>query len=101
MDYIKYELWPAVKVWSRYYWWVVKYGGKKNIPPEVLWKQMAESMKRTADSLEQALRVVPDNISEEEKRELLSVMSTVADLEREVKDIENKKASDVENEKSL
>ncbi|MEW5805380.1 MAG: hypothetical protein AB1721_01465 [Patescibacteria group bacterium] len=84
IDFIKYSLWPAVKVKLTYWWWVIKYQGKKNIPPELIFGKMSESMNRMQDGLLQALRHSPDDISEEEKQELLKLLRLADSLEKEI-----------------
>lgn len=55
--HIKYELWPPVKVHSKYYWWIVRYRGKKRIPREVIFGAMAKSLQRMNDNLDKAFQI--------------------------------------------
>lgn len=42
LNFIKFTLWPIAKVKLIYWWWIIKYGGKKNIPPDLIFKQKEE-----------------------------------------------------------
>jgi len=90
MNYLKYTFWPAVKVRFTYWWWIVRYGGKKNIPPELIFGKISGSMERMRENLMQAFRHMPDDISEEEKKELLKAIAA-ADLEKNFKQVKQKK----------
>ena len=84
-QFLKYSVWPAVKVRFTYWWWMVRYGGKKNIPPELIFGKMNSSMERMRENLMQALRHMPPDISEGEKKELLDLLRTADQLEKELK----------------
>lgn len=84
MDYLYYTIWPWIKVKSTYYWWVIKYRGKKNIPPELIFLQMARSMARMNENIQLAMRVLPDDASREEKEQLVELLSQSNLLEDEV-----------------
>lgn len=84
MHYIKYTLWPAVKVRGLHLWWMLKYRGKKNIPPELILGQMEKSLRRFSESMEQAFRTIPADLSDNERRELLDLMGVAKELEGEM-----------------
>ena len=62
----------------------MKYGGKKNIPLELIFGKISGSMERMQENLMQALRHMPENISEEEKKELLDLLRTANALEKDL-----------------
>lgn len=74
-----------VKVWLIYRWWILKYGGKKNIPPQLIWGRMVKSMERMNENLCAAMRVMPPDASEEEKQELFDAIRQADELEKEVR----------------
>ena len=83
MHFLKYEIWPVIKVRLTFWWWVVKYRGKKNIPPELIFERMAKSMARMSESLQGALRVIPPDADPEEIKELINVIRKANELENE------------------
>lgn len=85
LRWIKYEFWPIIKVWLIYRWWILKYGGRKNIPPELIWERMMKSMERMNENLRAAMRVMPPDASEEEKRELFNAIRQADELEKEAR----------------
>ena len=91
VNFLRYQFWPAAKVRITYWWWIIKYGGKKNIPPELIFSRMAGSMARMNESLMNALRVIPPDTSEEEKRELLELIEKASSFENEVKEITSRR----------
>ncbi|HCB35452.1 MAG: hypothetical protein A2W52_01775 [Candidatus Taylorbacteria bacterium RIFCSPHIGHO2_02_49_25] len=84
MDFLKHTLWPGIKVRLTFWWWVVKYGGKKNIPQELIFGKISGSMERMKESLIQAMRHMPKNLSEAEKKEFFDLLRTAEALENEV-----------------
>ena len=74
-----------------YYWWVIKYGGKKNIPPELIFSQMAHSMARMNENLQMAMHALPDDASQEEKEQLMELLSQANLLEDEVEKVKTEK----------
>ncbi|MEK7208550.1 MAG: hypothetical protein AAB699_03340 [Patescibacteria group bacterium] len=82
LDYLKFTLWPTVKVKSRYYWWVIRYCGKRNIPPELIFGQIAKSMERMKENLMQALRHLPPDMGAEEKKTLLDAIGKADELDK-------------------
>ncbi len=85
MHFLKYQLWPVIKVRLTFWWWVLKYGGKKNIPPELIFERMAKSMARMNENLQGALRAIPLDADPEEVKELINLIRTAGELEKEVK----------------
>lgn len=83
MNYIRYNIWPILKVRLRYFWWIIKYGGKKNIPRELVFEQVVKNMSNLTENLMGALRHIPDNIDEKEKRELIDLIREAGELEKE------------------
>jgi predicted phosphoribosyltransferase len=61
----------------------MKYGGKKNIPPDVVFGAMRESMERMNINLKQALNHMSDDLSEEDKKEVTELLREAANLEDE------------------
>ena len=78
-------MWPFLKVKLIYFWWIVKYGGKKNIPPELIFARMQTSMERMNKNLMEALRHLPSDAGEEEQQKVVTLVQTAADLEDEIK----------------
>lgn len=91
MDYIKYNIWPFVKVKCVYFWWVLKYGGKKNIPSELIFGQLEKLMKRFAENMEQAFRHMPTDLDDSEKGEVINLMGLAKKLEEGMKELESEK----------
>jgi len=70
-----------------YWWWIIKYRGKKNIPREVVFGALAETVKRMNEDMMQALGAMPDDVSEDDRREFVEAMQKTAEFEREVKEL--------------
>ena len=87
LDFLKYNLWPAVKVKTRYWWWIVKYWGKKDIPPRLIFGQLQKSMMRMKDSLQEALRHLPKDIGDEGKQMLLDAIGKAEELDRKQQEL--------------
>ncbi|TSC58120.1 MAG: Uncharacterized protein Greene041679_172 [Parcubacteria group bacterium Greene0416_79] len=90
MDYLKHTLWPLIKVKGVHLWWTIKYGGRKNIPPELIFGQMEKSMKRFSENIEQAFRHLPADLSDHEKGEVINLMGLAKELEEKMKELEPK-----------
>ena len=84
MNVIRYMLWPRLKVRLKYWWWIVKYRGKKNIPREVVFGAMAKSLERMNENLMSAYRETPDDMTAEEKMELFKALQRAKDLEGDI-----------------
>jgi hypothetical protein len=97
---LKYEVWPVVKTRLFFWWWVVRYRGAKNIPPEVIVAQMEKSMKRLNENLHSARVAGTDgDADKEELREVYDAIGKVEDLEKELNKLERKVKDDSLNEK--
>lgn len=83
---IKYEHWPPVKVRSKYYYWIVRYGGKKRIPKEVVFGAMAKSLQRMNENLDKAFRAAAEDpqTSGEGVHQVLAVKNRAKKLEQEI-----------------
>lgn len=72
--HLRYTLWPRVKVRGTYALLALRYGGVRKIPPEVVAQQMQKSVERMEQNLKNALRALPDDVDEEERRLLLTAI---------------------------
>jgi hypothetical protein len=93
MGFIYYTIWPWVKVKGIYYWWIIKYRGKKNIPPELIFSAMARSMSRMTENLQMAIRTMPDDVTDEEKEQMWQLLGEADRLEEEVRRVKTDKFS--------
>jgi hypothetical protein len=84
---LRYEFWPPIKVRTRYCWWIIKYGGKKKIPREVVFGAMTKSLKRMNDNLEKAYEssVYDPNSSATEVHQVLRAKRQASEFERSAK----------------
>ena len=89
MNFVEHTLWPALKVRLRYWWWIVKYRGKKNIPREVVFGAMSKSLERMNENLMAAYREMPDDMSAEDKKILFESIQKAKDLEGEINDLKD------------
>ncbi|OGN00014.1 MAG: hypothetical protein A3B91_03385 [Candidatus Yanofskybacteria bacterium RIFCSPHIGHO2_02_FULL_41_29] len=87
MNLIKYNLWPLIKVKTMYWWWIVKYGGKKKIPHDLVFKKIEETMQSFKDDLMQAVRYSPEDMTEEERKEFIKILEKTGELSRGIKSI--------------
>lgn len=89
---LRYEKWPKIKVRGRFYWWIVRYRGKENIPREVVFGSMAKSLERMNDNMEKALQASVDDpdTNGEELRKVLAAMEKTGELTEEVNELESK-----------
>jgi len=78
---IRYDLWPFLKTRLCLWWWIVKYGGKKNIPREVVFAQMAKSMERLNQNL-QCARASAMNDSDMNKDEMAEIYDVIRKVEK-------------------
>lgn len=81
---------PRLKV----LWWSVKHGGKDNIPEELFIENIEKTMESLNESLKEALRAMPEDLSEEERQELFALISKSEDLEREFQRAKLESSSD-------
>lgn len=86
---IRFGFWPKWKVLLIYFWWIIRYGGKKRIPKRVL----MDSMKRTLEGLEQNLRMardtMPVDMPEDERLALRHAIMTTDSMKSDVEEIFN------------
>lgn len=82
--------WPFLKAKIIYWFWIIKYRGKKNIPPEVVFGKLNETMESLLGNIQEAIKVSPENMSEKERMMARELMMKVASLKEEVKDLDNK-----------
>ena len=89
---LRFAIWPVVKIWLRYHWWVIRYGGKKKIPKKEIFDTLFKSMQSTADNMRQAQRVMPDDLPEEERMRLREAMIRVDDLKSSIDSLKDEEA---------
>jgi len=70
-----------------YWWWIVKYGGKKKIPHDLVFKKIEETMQSFKDDLMQAVRYSPEDMTEEERKEFIKILEKTGELSRGIKSI--------------
>lgn len=80
LDHFKYAIWPAIKVRLWFLWLLIKYRGKKNIPPEEIFGAARQSMDRMIENLQKALRSAPDGVNYEELQELTDVLEKAEEM---------------------
>ena len=85
-DFIAYTIWPALKTRAMFWWWIVKYGGKKNIPRELLFEKISGGVEKMRENLMQAFRHMPEETTEEEKQELMKLLGIARNLEKELEE---------------
>lgn len=73
-----------LKVKMVYWWWIVKYGGKKNIPPEIVFNKMEKTMQGFAHDIEQAFRLVDADAPQEEKDLARDAFAKAQELKEEI-----------------
>jgi hypothetical protein len=81
-DKLRYEIFPYLKVRAMFLWWTIRYGGAKNIPPELLAERMEKSIARMKQALQDALRALPDDATEEERQMLFDTIREHDEIER-------------------
>ncbi|PIP86966.1 hypothetical protein COW81_02780 [Candidatus Campbellbacteria bacterium CG22_combo_CG10-13_8_21_14_all_36_13] len=64
-----------------FYWWILRCGGAQNIPKELLMKKTEDGLRRTMESLYNALRVMPDDATKEEKEMLLKAIHEINEVQ--------------------
>ncbi len=85
---LRYLIWPMVRVRLKFWWWTIRYGGKKNIPKRVIFQALADSMKRTVDNFKKAQMAMPDDVPEEERLQMREARMKLADLDAQIKDLD-------------
>ena len=84
------NLWPMVKTRIMYWFWIIKYGGKKKIPPEVIFGKLNETMESLLNNIQEAIKASPTDMSEEERLMVRELMMKTVSLKKEVKDLDRK-----------
>ena len=90
LDYIKFDFWPLLKTRLYFWWWIIKYRSRKNIPTEIIFAQMAKNMERLDQNLRCARSVMMDNANKEEMNEMYEVMRRVEELEGNMEKLKRK-----------
>ncbi|KKQ62620.1 MAG: hypothetical protein UT03_C0027G0014 [Candidatus Moranbacteria bacterium GW2011_GWD2_38_7] len=87
---IKYDLWPFLKTKLYFLWWVIKYRGKKNIPKEVIFAQMAKSLERMSQNLQcaRASAMNDADTNKDEMREIYDAIKKAENLQQEIENIQ-------------
>lgn len=89
MILLKYTIWPSLKVRLQYGWWIIKYRGKKNIPKEVVFGALSKSLERMNDSLMAAYREMPDDMPDEDKKNLFEAVQRSKALESDINELKD------------
>lgn len=74
LDSFRYEIWLPVRVKLIYWYWIIKYGGEKRIPPGVIFEQMAKSTQRMTENLEKAMQISHDQMGHHETMQGLKLL---------------------------
>jgi len=82
ISFLRFTVFPYIKVRSRFWWWVIKYRGKKNIPKEVVFGALIETAGRLSNDFEMARRTIPDAMPEQERQQLYSIIEKIEEFER-------------------
>ena len=91
-DQMKYNFWPLIKTRLIFWWWVLKYRGKKNIPPEIVFEAMAKTMASLKENLQMA-RICgtnSDDVDKKEMEEIYDAINRTDNLEKEINKIQKK-----------
>lgn len=83
------NLWLVVKIRVMYWFWIIKYGGKKKIPPEVIFGKLNETMESLLYNIQEAIKVSPTDMGEEERLVVRELIMKAANLKKEVKDLKH------------
>jgi hypothetical protein len=87
LDFIRYQIWPPIKVRLTYWWWIIRYGGKKNIPKEVVFRQLEKSVESMADNLEKAINVRNGEMDHQEAAQAIKIAQKVKEFKEEIKNL--------------
>lgn len=68
----------------KYWWWIVRYRGKKNIPREIVFGALSKSMVRMNENLMAAFREMPEDMSAEDKKLLFESLQKGKAIEGEI-----------------
>ncbi|MCR4307419.1 MAG: hypothetical protein NUV80_02580 [Candidatus Berkelbacteria bacterium] len=85
MDFWQFEFWPWVKVRSLFWWWVIKYRGKRHIPARVIFEQMEKSIRSLNENLLNAVGAEPDDLPKAERLQAREALMKAVKLEGEIK----------------
>ena len=94
IERIRYDLWPFLKTRLYFWWWITKYRGKKNIPREIIFAQMAKSMERLDRNLQCARASAMDD-ADTNKAEMAEIYDAIKKVENLKQKIE--KTQKIEN----
>lgn len=84
MSFFRYETWPWIKVKIIYWWWIIRYGGKKNIPLELIFGQITKSIEDFKENLEKAFSFSKDDMSKEELLNFYKITEKINDFKKEI-----------------
>lgn len=87
-DYFAHRVWLFTTVRLKYWWWIVRYGGKKRIPSEVIFGAMEKTIGELQAHILDAVRVLPNDVSEEERLLARETMMKVSNFAKEVKKLQ-------------
>ena len=83
-----------LKIWLKYCSWIIRYGGKKNIPPEVIFDEIDKNMLELKDNMMQAIHISPPQMTgeetEEERQMFKDLMSKINELGLGLKEVKDK-----------
>ncbi len=86
------DILPWLRVRGKFYYWCVRYGGKKRIPKEVIARAMAQSVERLNRNLQLAQDSIPlADMSEEERLALREMRLRAGEIGSELKNINSNK----------
>lgn len=85
---IKYKIFPFIKVKMTYWWWVLKYGGKEKISPEVIFGALEKSTRGLSENMGNAFRAMESDALAEEKKLALDLMAKVQEFQDEFQKVE-------------
>ncbi|HAT73821.1 MAG: hypothetical protein US30_C0004G0079 [Candidatus Moranbacteria bacterium GW2011_GWF2_36_839] len=87
---MRYNFWPLIKTRLIFWWWVLKYRGKKNIPPEVVFEAMTKTMESLKENLQMAriCATNSDNVDKKEIEEIYDAINRTDDLEKKINRIQ-------------
>lgn len=74
----------------KYLWWTVRYGGKKNIPPRLIFNEIAKNMDELSVNLSKTMKNFPTDISENEKKKFFELFQEVGVLGDEINKAKHK-----------
>ncbi|MCR4328376.1 MAG: hypothetical protein NUV53_02550 [Patescibacteria group bacterium] len=100
MRFLRYSIWPIIKVRFRYWWWIIKYRGKKNIPPDVVFSALQESAQKMADNLKRAFSAMPSNTGSEEVRKIIEAMRGGSKIQEKVEALRRNEQKNTEQGQS-